>query len=91
MMYTLNILIPGLAVLLFMLLIGVVVVFYLLLLSHGIRTQGIVGFLLSLIPGTLLSGAGYLGHKCLFKTDTSDRQFNHTMIHDDEVHTDTPL
>ena len=43
----------------FLAFICVLVVFYLLLLSHGLHTGGLQGFLLSLLPSAVISAAGW--------------------------------
>lgn len=59
----------ALFVLLVLVLVGVMMAFYLLLLSHGIHAQGIIGFLLSLLPGVLLGIWGHFAKKFLLNTD----------------------
>ena len=57
--------------LVFLIVIGALVVFYLLLLSHGLRTGGLQGFLLSLLPSVIISAAGwFIKEKVLKKGET---------------------
>ena len=58
--YRVQVLIQAFAVLLLIALIGVIVAFYILLLSHGLRTAGIFGFIIVNLPSLILSGCGYI-------------------------------
>ena len=56
--------------LVFLIAIGVLVVFYLLLLSRGVHTEGLQGFLLSLLPSAIMTAAGwYVKEKVLKRRD----------------------
>lgn len=56
--------------LVFLIVIGVLVVFYLLLLSRGVHTEGLQGFLLSLLPSAIMTAAGwYVKEKVLKRRD----------------------
>ena len=56
--------------LIFLIIIGVLVVFYLLLLSRGVHTEGLQGFLLSLLPSATMTAAGwYVKEKVLKRMD----------------------
>ena len=49
-------------------LLGVIVALYLFMLSHGLHTGGLQGFLLSLLPSSLLTGVGWcVRSKVLYK------------------------
>ena len=56
--------------LVFLIAVGVLVVFYLLLLSRGVHTEGLQGFLLSLLPSAIMTAAGwYVKEKVLKRRD----------------------
>ena len=58
------------ATLIFLIVIGVLVVFYMLLLSRGVHTEGLQGFLLSLVPSAIMTAAGwYVKEKVLKRRD----------------------
>ena len=51
-------------------LLGVIVALYLFMLSHGLHTGGLQGFLLSLLPSSLLTGVGWcIQSKVLYKKE----------------------
>ena len=57
--YILVLFLQAFILLAFLAFICVLVVFYLLLLSHGLHTGGLQGFLLSLLPSAVISAAGW--------------------------------
>ena len=67
--YILVLFLQAFILLAFLAFICVLVMFYLLLLSHGLHTGGLQGFLLSLLPSAIISAAGwYVKAKVLNKS-----------------------